>query len=280
MKKSIQAVFLAFVFLTVLLSGCTPASTPVPPTFTPSPIPPTFTPKPTATATAIPTATAVPPTPTPASPYTYVDMGSVFAKDCGDGIPRMLMDWGLNGLALFSHTDGIHGHVDVAPPIGCDVYNFEGEIIAPVPGTITANDNGYYIYLPKYTLIKGIDKVLANVAGGTTAFNPEKIDWIYVAFGHIQLLRSLGKGPTVVQGQPIADIHRSTGDDKTGTKVAVYVFFRYDEKEFTFSPSMFFKETGRPTWPCFDEKYVINLYPKDWPLDLIEPCNPKYDFHN
>ena len=54
MKKSIQPLFLAFVVLTVLLSGCAPASTPIPPTqipptFTPSPIPPTFTPEPTAT---------------------------------------------------------------------------------------------------------------------------------------------------------------------------------------------------------------------------------------
>src|SRR5262245_45341029 len=54
MKKSIQSLFLAFVVLTVLLSGCAPASTPIPPTqipptFTPSPIPPTFTPEPTAT---------------------------------------------------------------------------------------------------------------------------------------------------------------------------------------------------------------------------------------
>jgi ABC-type transport system substrate-binding protein len=64
MKKSIQSVFLAFVVLTVLLSGCAPASTPastsVPPTFTPSPIPPTFTPEPTATATAIPSPTPLP----------------------------------------------------------------------------------------------------------------------------------------------------------------------------------------------------------------------------
>lgn len=39
MKKSIGSVFLAFVFLTVLLSGCAPASTPVPPTSIPVPIP-------------------------------------------------------------------------------------------------------------------------------------------------------------------------------------------------------------------------------------------------
>jgi hypothetical protein len=57
MRKSIWFFFLAYMFLTVLLSGCVPAptpmptSTPIPPTFTPSPIPPTFTPEPTATST-------------------------------------------------------------------------------------------------------------------------------------------------------------------------------------------------------------------------------------
>jgi|CXWL01.1.fsa_nt_gi hypothetical protein len=54
MKKSIGSVFLAFVFLTVILSGCAPALTPVPSTFTP--IPPTDTPA--------PTSTPIPPTPT------------------------------------------------------------------------------------------------------------------------------------------------------------------------------------------------------------------------
>lgn len=43
MKKSAQSVFLVFVALTVLLNGCVPASTPIPPTFTPSPILPTAT---------------------------------------------------------------------------------------------------------------------------------------------------------------------------------------------------------------------------------------------
>ena len=61
MKKSM---FFVLVVLTVLLSGCAPASTPaptsVPSTFTPSPIPPTFTPEPTATATLIPLPTSLP----------------------------------------------------------------------------------------------------------------------------------------------------------------------------------------------------------------------------
>ena len=54
MKKSIQPVFLVFVFLLVFLSGCAPASTPVLPTSTPSPIP---TQTPTLMPTPVPTNT-------------------------------------------------------------------------------------------------------------------------------------------------------------------------------------------------------------------------------
>jgi len=61
MKKSIGVVFLSFVFLTVLLSGCAPASTPLPPTSTFTPIPPTDTPVPTAT-NSLPTILADPAT--------------------------------------------------------------------------------------------------------------------------------------------------------------------------------------------------------------------------
>jgi len=64
MKKSIQSVFFAFVVLTVLSSGCTPAPTPIPPTSTPlptnTPIPPTSTPTLTSTPTFVPSATDTP----------------------------------------------------------------------------------------------------------------------------------------------------------------------------------------------------------------------------
>lgn len=49
MKKTIGSVFLGFMFLAILLSGCASASTPIPPTLTFTPIPPTDTPVPTAT---------------------------------------------------------------------------------------------------------------------------------------------------------------------------------------------------------------------------------------
>jgi hypothetical protein len=61
MKKSIGSGFFAFVLLTVLLSGCAPATTPIPPTSKPSQtMPPTFTPEPAATFTATSTATLSP----------------------------------------------------------------------------------------------------------------------------------------------------------------------------------------------------------------------------
>jgi len=91
MKTSIGLIFLAFVFLTVLLIGCAPASTPVPPTFTftpipptdtPSPIPPTFTPEPTATIT--PTNT---PIPTPTLPF------EIPSSTTGTGTVMSLVQW-------------------------------------------------------------------------------------------------------------------------------------------------------------------------------------------
>lgn len=62
MKKSIWSISLAFMFLIVVLSGCAPATTPMPPTFTP--IPPTETPVPP-TVTPIPSDTPVPTAVTP-----------------------------------------------------------------------------------------------------------------------------------------------------------------------------------------------------------------------
>jgi len=62
MKKPILSGCLAFVILMIMLSGCAPAPTPVPPTATYTPVPPT------ATYTSIPptsTATPIPPTRAP-----------------------------------------------------------------------------------------------------------------------------------------------------------------------------------------------------------------------
>jgi len=60
MRKSIWSVFLTLITLTLLVSACAPASTPVPPTISPSPISPTFTPEPTEITAPIPSPTPLP----------------------------------------------------------------------------------------------------------------------------------------------------------------------------------------------------------------------------
>jgi len=52
MEKLILSIFFVFAMLTIVLSGCSPVSTPIPPTFTPTP---THTPKPTSTPFVMPT---------------------------------------------------------------------------------------------------------------------------------------------------------------------------------------------------------------------------------
>jgi oligopeptide transport system substrate-binding protein len=76
MNKSIGAVFLAFVFLMILLSGCAPASTPIPPTA----IPATSTPE--STATQIPS-----PSPTPLPGIEVVPLDTL-----GNSIPWLPME--------------------------------------------------------------------------------------------------------------------------------------------------------------------------------------------
>ena len=76
MKKSIGLLFLAFVFLTVLLIGCAPAPTPIPSTFTPSPAPPTVTPFPTSTPFPSATLTSIP-TDTPIATLSPNELSSV-----------------------------------------------------------------------------------------------------------------------------------------------------------------------------------------------------------
>jgi len=95
MKKSIGSIFLVFMFLAVLVSGCAPAPTPVPSTSTPLP---TNTPLPTDTPvptnTSVPTKTPIPKSDTPTSLklewlVTEKDI-SEFTNDIG------IIEWKLN----------------------------------------------------------------------------------------------------------------------------------------------------------------------------------------
>ena len=85
MKKSIGSVFLALVFLTIVLNGCAPASTPVPPA------PPTNTPVLTSTPTKLPTVT---PTPTalPTIPAVALQDAMLFEQDFESGNPETVSE--------------------------------------------------------------------------------------------------------------------------------------------------------------------------------------------
>ena len=72
MKRS-NLFVLVSVFLMVVASACFLASTPVPPTLTPSALPPTSTPEPTPTLEPTSTATSIPPTSTVAPPAILTD---------------------------------------------------------------------------------------------------------------------------------------------------------------------------------------------------------------
>jgi hypothetical protein len=125
MKQSFGSVFLVLVFLTVLLSGCSPASTPpptsVPLTFTPSPIPPTSTPEPTATAT--PTNT---PIPTPTLPF------EIPSPTTGKGT--------VIGLVLWNGEPVVKNMVNL-----CVGFDDNGDCYGKRYST-TSNSQGYYIF--------------------------------------------------------------------------------------------------------------------------------------
>ena len=96
MKKSIGSVFLALVFLTIVLSGCAPAPTPVPPA------PPTDTSVPTSTPTKLPTVT---PTPTDEA-FVHQSAIEVLADNAarGDGTAN---SWGGHQSRIVHTKDGI-----------------------------------------------------------------------------------------------------------------------------------------------------------------------------
>jgi hypothetical protein len=88
MKKSIGLVFPAFVLLTVLASGCSPAPlpTPVPPSSTLTPVPLTDTPFPTSTPTELPTLTPTPTIEPPEIPTEFLTDVKIVSYDPFDQV--------------------------------------------------------------------------------------------------------------------------------------------------------------------------------------------------
>jgi hypothetical protein len=113
MKKSIQSVFFAFALLLVLLNGCAPASTPVPPTLTP--IPPTATQ--TVTPSPVPTATPI---------YTYLSSLKPIGVELG---------WGKFSVGTFNFTSS-EDNINLGDPIVIHGVEYPQGIFAHAPSRL------------------------------------------------------------------------------------------------------------------------------------------------
>jgi hypothetical protein len=253
MKRTLAIIFVIF------LASCAPMVNPVPtetmiPTATITPIPPTITNTPTSTPK---------PTKTPI-PIIYVTLGSPFASDCGDGIPRIWSNDSFNG--VFKQAfDGHHGHVDVHPPKGCNIGNVKGAFYAPATGVITKyiisgsgtepHSYGYHLSIPKNTYIEGTLEALKF--SGVEKPDINKVSNVMLHFGHV----NIPVEGNVEKGQSIGEL--LPGPWNPSVKIGYQVTFTYAEKEYMFSPTLF-KQDG-VKWVCYpNSPYDCEPEPNDY----------------
>jgi len=257
---------LVTILLVVFLAACTPATTSVPteiPTSTLMPVLPTATTLPTYTATATftpipPTATNTPtstpkPTRTPI-PNVFITLSSPFAADCGDGIPRIWVNDSFN--ASGDHSFDHHGHVDIFPPIGCDPGNVEGEVLAPISGTIIyLREEIYDLVIPEHVYPEGILEALKF--SGVENPRLSLISNIRINFGHVHLQTG-----TVEKGQPIGDLVELPAYISHRYKIAYQIQFDYGSASYMFSPTLFGQDVK---WECVSNSpYDCEAEPNDY----------------
>jgi len=173
MKKSIQSVFFAFVVLTVLLSGCAPASTPAP-----TMIPPTLTPVPT--ETPVPTNTPEPtvtpePSPTPVLlpdvlHQTFSGVSVIYHDSFQYVIQGMAPEgWQTDQQAAIWVTEENQLKAQPLPSSVGTVFYYSGEIITPNQGVYFTFK--YHGTSENFTL--GFDNVAANGERILGPFGPD-----------------------------------------------------------------------------------------------------------
>lgn len=247
------------IILVIFLVSCAPmvnpshTETPIA-TATITPIPPTATNTPTSTPN---------PTKTPI-PITYVTLGSPFAADCGDGIPRIWSNDSFNGKFKQAFDDH-HGHVDIHPPKGCNIGNVKGAFFAPATGTVSKyiisgngtapHTYGYHLFLPDNTYIEGTLEALKF--SGISNPDLKKVSEIRLDFGHINIPVE-GK---VEKGQSIGEL--LPGPWNPSVKIGYQVVLMYAGSEYMFSPTLF-KQDGAE-WVCYpNSPYDCEPEPNDY----------------
>jgi hypothetical protein len=228
MKKEFSFL-LGFVFLLMVFGCVTNKATEVP-ILTYSPLPTqtrTITPteKPKPTKTLVPTPTLV-----------FVTLLSPFDSNCGDGVPVVWSNDSYNGRWYPKCNDADHGHVDIFVPIGCNVNNYDGEVIAPVSGFIQKytfdGGWGYHLFLPDGVLIDGIEEALKF--SGIESPNLRNISSMWLDIGHADLV--VGK---VEKGQVIGDVVPFCSGTDCHSKIAYKVSLTYEGQEYVFTPTLF-----------------------------------------
>ncbi|HSQ18647.1 MAG TPA: hypothetical protein VLM83_13170 [Anaerolineales bacterium] len=193
----------------------------------------------------------------------WVILGSPFASDCGDGVTRVLFDNSFNGMfrGMQDFTPRT-GHVDLIPPAGCNALAYDGEVVAPIEGTITPSNTAYFITLPPYTYLLGIERVFSNA--GVPAFSLNNVQSISLNIAHFTPIPTIGS--TVFKGQTIGDIAPDTGHANP-IKLAFQINIMYDLREYMFSPTRFLEAANQEPWPCItvDPPYACNPIYNNYP---------------
>ena len=208
------------------------------------------------------------PTETPI-PIAYVTLASPFAADCGDGVPRVVVDNEFNGVEKAELINSFYGHMDLYPPVGCDIYSYDGEIIAPVSGEFFKDPQdspSFFIALPQYTLITGTDKVLEN--SGVSDFSSNLVERTVINISHYTPLPGLQNNAFVTQGQVIGNLEPEIGN-RNPIKFAMHIQILYNGVGYSYSPSMFLKETGEKPWECIGESVIPG----------VGACNLQYNYY-
>ena len=189
--------------------------------------------------TAAPTATPI--------PITYVTLGSPFAADCGDGIPRIWSNDSFDGLFDITKADDHHGHVDIFPPEGCDPGKYSNLLfIAPASGTGTEYDYGgpgygYHLLLPAHVYPQGIEQAL-QFSG--IDLNSVSISSVILDFGHLTMTIKEGE---IQKGERIGNLALLPYNGQS-YKIAYQVFIVINGKEYSFSPTLFSQDGS--AWVC------------------------------
>jgi len=213
-----------------------------------------WTPTPELTETLELTAT-IKPSPTPV----WVTLGSPFAADCGDGIPRIWSNDSYNGLIpsdYDSKMDEHHGHVDIMIPDGCS-GSTQGLVIAPVSGELIKYGNTYHLYVEPKTYLQGIEEAFDFI--GISKITLSNIHEIYLNLAHFD---NFIEG-NVYKGQPIGTLVKEHGHWKISYQVAVV----YESNIYIFSPSIFSQDTQMICYP--NSPYDCEPEPNDYaPQDI------------